>query len=358
MSEKTSPGDSDTLLRIRDLHVHFDTDAGTVRAVDGVSYDVRRGETLALVGESGCGKSVSSMSILRLVPCPPGRLAGGQIEFEGEDLIAADEARMRALRGKHIAMIFQEPMSSLNPVYTVGDQIAESIILHQGVDAEIAREQTIHLLERVGIPSPDRRIDEYPHQMSGGMCQRVMIALALACNPKLLIADEPSTALDVTIQAQILELMRKIQSESGMSILLITHDLGVVAEMADRVVVMYAGSVVESADAIELFKRPRHPYTAGLFHSIPRLDTEETKLEPIEGNVPDAMSFPQGCKFHPRCRFAVERCRREAPPLSDRHALDSGGSSHRSACWIVDERPDIDLLGPAPDASRSTESSQ
>ena len=329
---------------VNDLQIHFATDAGVVRAVDGVSYEVKRGETLALVGESGCGKSVSSLAILRLVPTPPGIIAGGEIDFEGEPLLEVDDARMRAVRGNEIAVIFQEPMSSLNPVYTVGNQIAESIQLHRGLDADAARVETIALLEQVGIPSPEQRIDDYPHQMSGGMCQRVMIALALACKPKLLIADEPTTALDVTIQAQILELMRKIQVDMGMSILLITHDLGVVAEMADRVVVMYAGSVVESADVRDLFRRPRHPYTAGLFHSIPRLDGGADKLEPIEGNVPDALHFPSGCKFHPRCGFAIPRCRDESPRLVERVVKGDRGSLHRSACWVVDGDPDIDLL--------------
>jgi len=343
--EERDDGEREVLLRVADLKVHFETDAGTVRAVDGVSYEVRRGETLALVGESGCGKSVSSMSILRLIPSPPGFVAGGEIEFDGEDLLAADEARMRALRGNRIAMIFQEPMSSLNPVYTVGDQIGESIILHRGLSAAQAREATLELLGLVGIPAPEKRIDEYPHQMSGGMCQRVMIALSLACNPQLLIADEPTTALDVTIQAQILELMRKLQTQLGMSILLITHDLGVVAEMADRVVVMYAGSVVETAPVRELFASPRHPYTAGLFHSIPRLDVSEETLQPIEGNVPDARNFPSGCKFSPRCVFVRDRCRVEAPPLVRRDTRVAGeGDDHLSACFVVDEEPEMDLL--------------
>jgi len=346
---------SEALLRIRDLHVHFETDAGTVRAVDGVSYEIKHAETLALVGESGCGKSVSAMAVLRLIPTPPGVYAGGSIEFEGQDLLELDEASMRGLRGNDISMIFQEPMSSLNPVYTVGDQIAESLILHRGLDGEQARSETIALLEQVGIPSPERRIDEYPHQMSGGMCQRVMIAMALACSPKLLIADEPTTALDVTIQAQILELMRTIQSELGMSILLITHDLGVVAEIADRVVVMYAGSIVESADARDLFRNPRHPYTAGLFHSIPRLDSKEEKLSPIEGNVPDALDFPEGCKFHPRCAFAQERCSTESPQLSLRSESGDLGSEHLSACWIVDDDPAIDLLHHTQEPSTSDE---
>ncbi len=334
----------DLLLEIRDLQLHFETDAGTVRAVDGVSYGIARGESVALVGESGCGKSVSSMAILGLVPMPPGVIAGGSITFEGRDLLAADEAHMRAIRGNQIAMIFQEPMSSLNPVFRVGDQIAESIILHRGLDSAEAREETIRLLRLVGIPSPEQRVDEYPHQMSGGMCQRVMIALGLACRPQLLIADEPTTALDVTIQAQILELMRDLQRELSMSLLLITHDLGVVAEMANRVVVMYAGSVIETADVADLFARPRHPYTAGLLHSIPRLDTDEEKLEPIEGSVPDALDFPKGCKFHPRCGYALARCSREVPPLRERSAAGEARSTHQSACWVIDDHPELDLL--------------
>ncbi len=337
------------LLRIDDLEVVFHTDAGVVRAVDGVSFEIGRGETVALVGESGCGKSVTAMSILRLIPTPPGEIASGTIEFDGEDLVGADEARMRGIRGNDVAMIFQEPMTSLNPVYTVGNQIGEALALHRGASAEQARAGAIDLLARVGIPAAERRVDDFPHQMSGGMRQRVMIAMALACDPKLLIADEPSTALDVTIQAQILDLLRKLQNELGRSILLITHDLGVVAEMAHRVVVMYGGKVVEQAGVRELFARPRHPYTAGLFHSIPKLDAEGERLQPIEGNVPDALEFPEGCRFHPRCPLAQDRCRREAPPLASRAA--PGDEGHVSACWVVDERPELDLLAspePAP----------
>jgi len=333
---RTSP-----LLQIEDLRVYFQTDEGLVRAVDGVSYEIGHGETLAVVGESGCGKSVTAMSILGLIPMPPGQIASGRIDFEGENLVEADAARMRAIRGNEIAMIFQEPMTSLNPVYSVGDQIMESITLHRRVSARQARAEAIQMLERVGIPGAARRIDDYPHQMSGGMRQRVMIAMALACGPKLLIADEPTTALDVTIQAQILTLLRGLQDELGMSILLITHDLGVVAELAHRVAVMYAGELVESADVIDLFARPRHPYTAGLFHSIPRPDVEGDVLEPIEGNVPDALDFPDGCRFHPRCPRRVARCAREDPPMRERAGA---GAGHRSACWVVDERPDVDLL--------------
>ncbi len=334
------------LLRIRDLRVQFRTDAGLVRAVDGIDFEVGQGETLALVGESGCGKSVTALSILGLVPRPPGEIASGVIEFEGEDLLRVDEARLRAIRGNDVAMIFQEPMTSLNPVYTVGDQIMESIVLHRALSAEQARKDAISMLHRVGIPEPGRRVDEYPHQMSGGMRQRVMIAMALACDPKLLIADEPTTALDVTIQAQILDLLSQLQRELGMSILLITHDLGVVAETAHRVVVMYAGSVVEQAVVQELFDRPRHPYTAGLLHSIPKLEEACAELQPIEGNVPDALDFPSGCKFHPRCPHVMQRCRREAPPVID-HAGRAGAAPHLGACWLVAEHPDVDLLAGA-----------
>jgi oligopeptide/dipeptide ABC transporter ATP-binding protein len=333
------------LLRIENLRVHFRTDAGLVRAVDGVSYDVERGETLAVVGESGCGKSVTALAILRLVASPPGEIAGGSIRFEGEELLLATEDRMRALRGDEIAMIFQEPMTSLNPVLTIGDQIGEVLAIHRGRSKEEQRDDTERLLALVRIPSPKERIDEYPHQLSGGMRQRVMIAMALACSPKLLVADEPTTALDVTVQAQILDLLRTLQAELEMSVLLITHDLGVVAETAHRVVVMYAGLVVERALATDLFARPRHPYTAGLFRSLPRLDGDDETLEPIEGTVPDALSFPPGCRFHPRCPHAMPVCREEVPPLRER-AL-AGGEPHVSACFYVDEHPDVDLLGKA-----------
>ena len=327
---------SEPLLEIENLAVEFGTDAGAVRAVRDVSLHVDPGETLALVGESGCGKSVTALSILRLVATPPGRYAGGAIRFGGEDLLQVDEARIRAVRGNEIAMIFQEPMSSLNPVFTVGDQITEAIRLHQAVDEAEAVERAIALLGRVGIPDAARRVGEYPHQMSGGMRQRVMIAMGLACEPKLLIADEPTTALDVTIQAQILELLRRLQEEEGLSVLLITHDLGVVAETAHRVAVMYAGRIVEEAPVEALFARPRHPYTAGLLQSLPRLDDHGTRLQPIEGNVPDAFARIPGCSFGPRCDFAEERCREGRPPL------EAAGAG-RAACWVTAER-EIDLL--------------
>ena len=325
------------LLHVAGLQTVFHTDEGEVRAVDDVSFEVGRGETLALVGESGCGKSVTALSILGLVPSPPGEIVAGSILVEGEELVGASEERLREVRGNDVAMIFQEPMTSLNPVYTVGDQIAEAVELHQGLDPEAARARTIEMLATVGIPSPELRVDEYPHQLSGGMRQRVMIAMALSCDPKLLIADEPTTALDVTIQAQILELLRRLQAEFGMSILLITHDLGVVAEMAHRVVVMYGGKVVEEAAVEALFDAPGHPYTAGLFHSLPAVGEEGEPLVPIEGAVPDPRDLPDGCAFHPRCPLAFERCRVEGPRLVAR-------AGRRSACWYREDHPDADLL--------------
>ena len=318
--------DEKRLLEVKDLKVHFFTDDGVVKAVDGVSFHVNKGETLAVVGESGSGKSVTSLAIMRLIPSPPGRIVGGEIWFRGKDgkvrdLTKLSEAEMRRIRGNDIAMIFQEPMTSLNPVYTVGDQIAEAIMLHQGKSRKEAMELAAHMLELVGIPEPKKRISNYPHQMSGGMRQRVMIAMALSCNPSLLIADEPTTALDVTIQAQILELMKKLQEEIGMSILFITHNLGVVAEMADRVVVMYAGRAVEESDVVPLFQNPLHPYTEGLLHSVPRLDLaaeHRQRLEAIPGNVPNPLYLPPGCAFHPRCKYHVEGvCDREVPPLEE-----------------------------------------
>jgi oligopeptide/dipeptide ABC transporter ATP-binding protein len=325
------------LLEIRGLSVSFQTDAGPVFAVRGVDLALAEGETLALVGESGCGKSVTALSILRLLETPPGAYEAGQILLSGEDLLRVSEARIREVRGNDVAMIFQEPMTSLNPVFPVGEQVAEAIELHQEVSAEEARARAVEALRRVGIPAPEQRVDEYPHQLSGGLRQRVMIAMALACSPRLLIADEPTTALDVTIQAQILELIAKLQAELGMAVLLITHDLGVVAETAHRVAVMYAGRVVEEAPVLELFERPRHPYTAGLLRSRPRLDVGGGKLVPIEGSVPDALHVPPGCAFHPRCPHALERCRREDPPL-----VTDG--ARRFACWVTAERPELDLL--------------
>jgi oligopeptide/dipeptide ABC transporter ATP-binding protein len=321
----------ETLLSLEDLKTYFFTDAGVVKAVDGVSYAIRKGRTLGVVGESGCGKSVTSLSIMRLIPDPPGRIVGGRILFEGEDLVAAPIKRMRQIRGKDIGMIFQEPMTSLNPVFTVGYQIMEPALLHLGVSGADARRLAIEVLTKVGIPAPERRIDEYPHQLSGGMRQRVMIAMSLICKPKLLIADEPTTALDVTIQAQILDLMRALQAEYGMSVLVITHDLGVVAEISHDVAVMYAGKVVEYADVDTLFAEPRHPYTIGLFHARPRLGTHKTRLDTIPGEVPNPLEFPQGCKFNPRCPYAFDKCRVEEPPPFDL------GNGHQAACWLIPE---------------------
>ncbi len=320
---------ADRLLEVNDLKTYFDTDEGTVRAVDGVSFHISRGETLAVVGESGSGKSVTSLSAMRLIPTPPGRIADGEILFEGRDLVTRPEAEMRRIRGNEISMIFQEPMTSLNPVYTVGDQIAEAIVLHQGKSNREALRMSAEMLDLVGIPEPEKRIKNYPHQMSGGMRQRVMIAMALSCGPKLLIADEPTTALDVTIQAQILDLMRNLQNEIGMSILFITHDLGVVAEMADRVVVMYAGRAVEEGDVKDIFGAPKMPYTLGLLNSIPRVDKaaeHQQRLEAIPGNVPNPLYLPEGCAFHPRCRFVIDECKDEIPLL-----LDSG-EGHMVRC--------------------------
>lgn len=307
------------LLDVKNLKTYFYTDEGVVPAVDDVSFQIIAGETMGLVGESACGKSVTSLSIMQLVQSPPGKIVGGEIWFKGEDLLKKGSNEMRKIRGSEISMIFQEPMTSLNPVYTIGDQIAEAVMLHQGVSRNEAWKKTIEMLELVGIPSPERRVREYPHQMSGGMRQRVMIAMALSCNPDLLIADEPTTALDVTIQAQILELMKSLKDKLGMAILLITHNLAVVAEMAEHIAVMYAGKIVEYAVAREIFKAPRHPYTGGLLISIPRLDRKKTKepLPTIPGVVPSPYNMPKGCAFHPRCSFAQDRCREEKPELEE-----------------------------------------
>jgi peptide/nickel transport system ATP-binding protein len=305
------------LLDIRNLKTHFFTDDGVVRAVDGVSFPIYKGKTLGVVGESGCGKSVTALSTLRLV-APPGRIVDGQILFEGTDLATLPEPEMRSIRGHKISMIFQEPMTSLNPVFTIGYQIAEAVMLHLDKNKADARKHTIEMLDKVRMPSASTRIDEYPHQMSGGMRQRVMIAMALACNPKLLIADEPTTALDVTIQAQILDLMRDLQKEFGMSIMMITHDLGVVAELADYVAVMYASKVVEYASVKELFSHPLHPYTLGLFRSRPSLGSKKSeKLNVIPGTVPNPLRFPTGCKFHPRCPSIVDACKLVEPQLKE-----------------------------------------
>ncbi|WP_298826602.1 ABC transporter ATP-binding protein [uncultured Piscinibacter sp.] len=323
------------LLRVDDLKTHFHTRDGVVRAVDGVSFDVMPGETLAIVGESGCGKSVTAMSILRLLPMPPARIAGGRIEFDGRNLLELSEAQMRAVRGNLVSMIFQEPMTSLNPVLTIGQQVAEVLVLHRGLSEREALAQAVEGLRKVQISEPERRARQYPHELSGGMRQRVMIAMALACGPRLLIADEPTTALDVTIQAQILELMRKLGAETGASIILITHDLGVVAEMAQRVVVMYAGRKVEEAGVESLFAHPRHPYTRGLLGSMPHLsrtsvgdeEAAPRRLVEIPGMVPSLKHATPGCLFAPRCPNASERCRSEVPPLQ------AFGPDHQAACW-------------------------
>ena len=322
----------DALLKIEDLRTYFKMEGGLARAVDGVSYEIRPGRTLAVVGESGSGKSVTALSILRLIPSPPGVHAGGHIFFEGRDLTTLSESELQDIRGNKIAMIFQEPMTSLNPVFTVGDQIGESLRLHKGMTRAQAREHAIQMLKEVKIPSPEARVDEHPHQLSGGMRQRVMIAMALACNPKLLIADEPTTALDVTVQAQILDLMRELQARNGTAILFITHDLGVVAEMADDVVVMYAGKVVERADVQTLFDTPTHPYTQGLFRSMPALDGQRGPLIPIEGSVPSPLDFPSGCRFRNRCPQAVTRCAESEPALLEH------GAGHVVACHVVEAK--------------------
>jgi len=310
---------NNNLLSIKNLSTHFWTEQGLVKAVQDVSLDIRTGRTLAVVGESGCGKSVTALSVMRLIPWPPGRIVGGDIVFNGKSLLSLSEGQMRQMRGNDIAMIFQEPMTSLNPVFTVGNQIMEAIVLHRRVGRRAARELAVAMMRKVGIADPQRRIDEYPHQMSGGMRQRVMIAMALSCSPKLLIADEPTTALDVTIQAQILELLRQLQQEQGMSIMLITHDLGVVAENADDVAVMYASRVVETASSAALFERPLHPYTQGLLRSLPRLGERKERLEVIGGTVPSPLQFPTGCKFHPRCPIGKNdpKCQQHEPPLQE-----------------------------------------
>jgi oligopeptide transport system ATP-binding protein len=304
------------LLEVIDLQTHFRTEDGLVKAVNGVSFSVDKGETLGIVGESGSGKSVTSLSVMRLIPNPPGKIVGGKIMFDGEDLLTYDEDEMRKVRGKNIAMIFQDPMTSLNPVLTVGRQITESLELHLKLTGKEARRRAAELLALVGIPSPERRLDDYPHQFSGGMRQRVMIAMALSCNPDLLIADEPTTALDVTIQAQILELINRLRSEIGMAVIIITHDLGVVAGMADRVVVMYAGRIIEEGPTNQIFADPRMPYTIGLLQSIPRLDEERgRRLNPIRGLPPDLINLPEVCPFSPRCDFVQDACYQQAPPL-------------------------------------------
>jgi oligopeptide transport system ATP-binding protein len=317
------------VLEVKGLVTQFTTDDGTIRAVDNVSFYVDEEETLGIVGESGCGKSVTSLSVMRLVPSPPGKIVAGEILLEGESLLGKNADEMRKIRGNRMAMIFQEPMTSLNPVYTIGDQISEAVQLHQRVDKREALQRAVEMLRLVGIPLPERRVKEYPHQLSGGMRQRVMIAMALSCNPKLLIADEPTTALDVTIQAQILELMKQMKKEFHTAIMLITHDLGVVAEMTDRVIVMYAGKVVEEAKTLDLFREPLHPYTQGLLASIPRLDQEaHSELHVIEGVVPNLLHLPTGCSFAPRCPHAMDICRQKEPVLAE---VSDG---RKVSCWL------------------------
>ena len=305
---------AEKILQVKNLKTYFHTEAGLVKAVNEVSFDVEKGKTLGIVGESGCGKSITSLSIMGLVE-KPGNIEGGEILFEGEDLLKKTEVQMRAIRGKKIAMIFQEPMTSLNPVYTIGQQLVEALLLHENMTKSEAKERAIEMLKLVKIPLAERRFDEYPHQLSGGMRQRVMIAMALAQNPSLIIADEPTTALDVTIQAQIMELMKEMKEKTGVSIMLITHDMGVVAEMADKIMVMYAGMVIEYATAREIFKDPKHPYTKGLLASIPRKDKDIDRLYTIEGTVPSLTSMPKGCRFCDRCTRAMEKCRNEQPPM-------------------------------------------
>jgi peptide/nickel transport system ATP-binding protein len=324
------------VLQVDDLQTYFYTRVGLVKAVDGVSFSLRRGETLAIVGESGCGKSVTALSLMRLVADPPGRIVGGAVRLDGIDLLGLDAATMRQVRGKEISMIFQEPMTSLNPVMTIGRQISEALMLHGAALRKRARARTLEMLQLVGIPDPEERVKEYPHQLSGGMRQRAMIAMALACNPKVLIADEPTSALDVTIQAQILELMASLRHKLGTAMILITHDLGVVAETADRVIVMYAGRKVEEATVEELFAQPLHPYTRGLMRSIPRLalmrhgTASAGRLQEIPGTVPALSALPAGCAFAPRCEFASDICRREYPRYEEKRA------GHRAACWHSD----------------------
>jgi len=321
-----------TLLEVKDLRTRFYTQDGVVHAVNGVSFYVNEGETLGIVGESGCGKSVSVLSVMRLIPQPPGKIESGQVLFDGRDLMKIDEEEIRQVRGNRIAMIFQDPMTSLNPVLTICRQVSEALELHLGMDKDTARKRTIELLQMVGIPEAAARVDDYPHQFSGGMRQRVMIAMALSCNPQLLIADEPTTALDVTIQAQIIDLVKRLKREIGMAIIWITHDLGVIAGLADRVNVMYAGYIIEEARVKDMYGDPHHPYTLGLLGSIPRLDeARKEKLIPIEGLPPDLIGLPPGCPFYERCTYRVDQCLEAMPPL------EMVGPGHRVACWRWEE---------------------
>jgi len=324
------PDAKETLLSVRDLSVDFLTEDGLIAAVDGVSFDLEAGEILAMVGESGCGKSATALALLRLIANPPGRIAGGTVSFRGRDLLTASEEELREVRGNRIAMIFQEPMTSLNPVLSIGRQLGEPLSVHRGLEGAPLLQQCVALLEQVSIPEPARRLADYPHRFSGGMRQRVMIAMGMSCRPDIIIADEPTTALDVTIQAQLLELLRRQVEQHGTALILITHNLGIVARYADRVNVMYAGRIVESADADQLYAEPRHPYTVGLLQSVPRLDQPETaRLRPIPGQPPDALNRPVGCAFHPRCPLATAQCRAEVPPLRPVAA------GHAAACWVT-----------------------
>ncbi|MGG2089357.1 ABC transporter ATP-binding protein [Priestia aryabhattai] len=320
------------MIQIKNLHVQFSTYGGQVQAVRGVSFDLHKGETLAIVGESGCGKSVTSQSIMRLIPTPPGRITSGSILFKGQDLTKLSEKKMRDIRGADISMIFQDPMTALNPTLRVGEQIAENIMQHENISKEKAKEKAFEMLELVGIPNPKERLKQYPHEFSGGMSQRIVIAMALVCNPEVLIADEPTTALDVTIQAQILELFKDIQQKTDVSIVLITHDLGVVAQVADRVAVMYAGKIVEIGTRRDIFYTPQHPYTKGLLRSVPRLDLYESELVPIAGSPPDLFAPPSGCSFAPRCPYVMEVCDRMYPVSTELK------ESHQVHCWLQDER--------------------
>ena len=323
---------NDNLLSVQDLKVYFQVDGTLSRAVDGVSYDIGKGETVCLVGESGCGKSVSALTIMGIIPQPPGKIMGGKVLFNGQNLLDLSEEDMQKIRGNYMAMVFQEPMTSLNPVFTIGDQIKEAILVHERVDQRELNQRCIQVLKDVGIASPEERLNDYPHQLSGGQQQRVMIAMALACNPDLVIADEPTTALDVTIQAQILDLFKELQQKRQMSLLYITHDLGVVANIADRIYVMYAGIIAEQGDSSAIFHNPRHPYTQGLLASLPSRTKRGSTLHSIPGTVPDPAYKPSGCPFHPRCKFAIETCRSQFPRMCDY------GRGHLSRCPIVYER--------------------
>ncbi|MGE5553995.1 MAG: ABC transporter ATP-binding protein [Betaproteobacteria bacterium] len=335
---------NETLLVVKNLRTSFFTHVGEVKAVDGIDFEVGKGEAVALVGESGCGKSVTALSIMRLLS-HPGKIVGGSVEFEGRSLVDLPDREMHKIRGNEISMVFQDPMTSLNPVLTIRQQLSETLMLHQGMNRRQAGERAVELLRMVGIPSPERRVSQYPHQFSGGMRQRVMIAMALSCNPKLLIADEPTTALDVTIQAQILELMKELKQKLNTSIILITHDLGVVAGLCSRVIVMYAGKIVEQGSLREIFYHPQHPYTWGLLKSVPRLhDTEKRRLMPIVGQPPDLLKPPSGCRFHPRCAYAMGVCLKEQPP----HFEVEGEGDHQAACWLLHPQaaPQLSRISP------------